>query len=64
MLYEGYKVNGYDASYEKTNFDVRYGKNAEKNRVLEITDINSGVTFIVETPESRSHKISHPRRKK
>ena len=48
MIVGGYKLNGYNATYERTNFDVRYGKNAEEKCVLEVTDINSGITFIFE----------------
>lgn len=48
MFYDGYRLNGYNATYDKTRFDIRIGRNGEKNRVLEITDINSGMTFIVE----------------
>lgn len=51
MIVRGYKLKGYDATYERTNFDIRHGFNAEKNRVLEVTDIDSGMTFIFETEE-------------
>ena len=48
MIVGGYKLNGYNATYEKTSFDVRKGLNADKNCVLEVTDINSGMTYIFE----------------
>ena len=48
MIVGGYKLNSYNATYEKTSFDVRKGTNADNNSVLEITDINSGITFIFE----------------
>ena len=48
MIVGGYKLRGYDASYDKAVFDVREGRNASGNRVLEVTDIDSGITFIVE----------------
>lgn len=48
MIVRGYKLNGYNATYERTNFEVNEGYNASKNRVLEVTDINSGVTFFIE----------------
>lgn len=51
MRIQGYKLNGYNATYERAQFDIRPGYNAEKNRVLEITDIDSGITFIFETEE-------------
>lgn len=51
MRVVGYRLNGYNATYERTNFDIRHGYNGEKNRVLEVTDIESGITFIFETEE-------------
>jgi hypothetical protein len=51
MRVAGYKLNGYNATYEHTEFDIKHGYNSEKNRVLEVTDIDSGVTFIFETEE-------------
>ena len=44
MKCEGYKISGYDATYKKTTFNV-----CEKGeRVLEITDVDSGITFLVD----------------
>ena len=44
MLCRGYKLSGYDATYRKTTFNV-----VERNKnVLEITDTQSGVTFILD----------------
>ena len=51
MRIEGYRINGYNATYEQTYFDVREGKNAKKNRVLEVEDLNSGITFVFEDKE-------------
>ena len=51
MRVAGYKLNAYNATYERTDFDIRHGYNAEKNRVLEVTDIESDITFIFETEE-------------
>jgi len=48
MLVEGYKLNGYNATYEKVLLDVKSGYNLEKNCVLEVTDTDSGITFIFE----------------
>ena len=48
MIVRGYKLNGYNATYEKVCFDIREGFNSEKNRVLEVMDINSGITYIFE----------------
>ena len=60
MRIEGYKLNGYNATYEKTYFDVKHGKSAAKNRVLEVTDINSGITFMFELQDD----IGYVRRRK
>ena len=44
MKLEGYKISGYDATYRKALFNV-----CERgNRVLEITDVESGTTFVVD----------------
>ena len=44
MRAEGYKISGYDATYRKALFNV-----CERgNRVLEITDLDSGTTFLVD----------------
>ena len=51
MICEGYRLNGYNATYENAYFDVRLGSNSEKNRVLEVTDMDSGITFIFEADE-------------
>ena len=51
MRVTGYKLRGYDATYDKTLFDIQ-SKEDDKSRVLEITDINSGVTFIIPMDKS------------
>ena len=44
MIIEGYKLNGYDAVYKKATFSV-----VERDgRVLEVTDTDSGTTFILD----------------
>ena len=43
MLIEGYRLKGYDATYEPALFDVRQSKNG----VLIVEDINSGTEFIL-----------------
>ena len=44
MKLEGYKISGYDATYRKALFNV-----CERgNRVLEITDVENGTTFVVD----------------
>lgn len=44
MKVKGYKFSGYDATYRKTLFDVR----ERGERVLEITDLDSGTTFLID----------------
>lgn len=56
MIVGGYKLNGYNATYERTSFDVRQGLNAEENCILEVTEINSGITYILEYEPRRYHK--------
>lgn len=60
MRVEGYRLNGYNATYEKTLFEVRGGYNGTKGRVLEVTDIDSGMTFVFETEED----VFRPKRPK
>ena len=54
MLCTGYKLNGYNATYRKATFEVK-----EKNRVLEITEPDSGITFIVDMNEEKPKKNRH-----
>lgn len=44
MKIEGYKLSGYDATYRKAVFNVV----ERKNRVLEVTDAESGQVFILD----------------
>ena len=44
MRYRGYKLNGYNATYDKAIFDVR----EQQNGVLEVTDIDGGITFLID----------------
>ena len=46
MRFEGYKISGYDATYRKALFNVV--EKGNKNRVLEITDLESGTTFLID----------------
>jgi len=43
MKFEGYTTSGYDLTYKKSVFNV-----IERNGVLEITDVESGTTFVIE----------------
>ena len=56
MKVAGYRLNGYNATYEEVLFDVRDGINAEKNCVLDVTEIMSGVTYIFEYEPKMTHK--------
>ena len=53
MRVSGSKLRGYDAVYEKCLFDVdvRGGIPETAGRVLTVTDINSGMTFVFETDD-------------
>lgn len=44
MKCKGYRLNGYDATYTKTTFNIV----EQENRVLEITDLEGGIAFVVE----------------
>lgn len=63
MKASGYKLNGYDATYEKALFDVRNKSNGH-NHILEITELNSGITFLVETENNIGGPIGHSCRNK
>jgi len=54
MKCKGYRLNGYDATYTKTTFNIA----EQENRVLEITDLEGGTTFLVdlETCETKQEK--------
>lgn len=56
MVAEGYKVNGYDATYEKTTFNVRTRYEDKKMAIMEVTEINSGITFIYEVIKEYKHE--------
>ena len=45
MRVEGYRLNSYDATYEKALFDVIKHKHSGEC-VLEVTELLSGITFI------------------
>lgn len=45
MRVEGYRLNSYDATYEKALFDVTEHRH-EDQCVLEVTELLSGITFI------------------
>lgn len=44
MICKGYKISGYDATYRKATFKIVECS----ERVLEITDIDGGTTFVLD----------------
>ena len=58
MLCRGYKLNGYDVTYKKATFSIV----EKQDGVLEITDTESGMTFILDledlqdAPERRTRR--------
>ena len=48
MIAEGYRLNGYNAKYEKTTYHVRIRYEDDKVVIHEVTEANSGITFIYE----------------
>ena len=60
MRIQGYKLNGYNATYEKTDLDVWVGYNGNKNCVLEVTDSQSGITYSFEINEVLKKRIKTP----
>lgn len=62
MRVAGYKLNAYNATYERAYFTVLEGRNASGNRVLEITEDNSGITFVLEFEGKKKRK--DPRKKR
>lgn len=56
IVTEGYKLNGYDATYEKATFSecTRY---EDKHKIIrEVTELNSGITFIYEVKKEYKHE--------
>lgn len=50
--YEGYRLMSYDATYEKTLFDV-IEREIDGSRTIEIEDVKSGMRFIVTIKEGK-----------
>ena len=55
MIAEGYRLNGYDAKYEKTTYHVRIRYEDDKVVIHEVTEANSGITFIYEERREKKH---------
>lgn len=64
MRIAGYKLNGYNATYEKCVLDIKPGINADNKRVLEVTDILSGITYLFETDIIKEENVGQKRRKR
>lgn len=61
MITEGYKLNSYDAVYEKTTFLVRTRHESKRKIIKEVTELNSGITFIYEVKKSERNRKKHNR---
>lgn len=63
MKVEGYKINSYNATYEKVLLDViTVNKNPEEDPVIEVSDVNTGMGFIFEYRQDSKHGIKRQRR--
>lgn len=58
---EGYKLNSYNATYEKATFSVCTRYEDKRKIIREVTELNSGITFIYE--EKKGYK-KHERKSK
>lgn len=56
IITEGYRLNGYDALYEKTTFLVRERYKSRRSTIWEVTEVNSGITFIYEVKKEYKHE--------
>ena len=61
MIAEGYRLNGYDAKYEKTTYHVRVRYEDEDVVIHEVTEVNSGITFIYEVKKNERNRKKHNR---
>lgn len=61
IVTEGYKLNGYDATYEKTTFSVRKRYEDRHKVINEVTELNSGITFIYEVKKNERNRKKHNR---
>lgn len=54
---EGYKLNGYDATYDKALYNIHKRYEDADVCILEIMEIHSGITFIIELEkENKEHE--------
>lgn len=56
MITEGYRLNGYNATYEKTTFLVHTRHEDKRKVIREVTELNSGITFIYEVKKEYKHE--------
>lgn len=53
---EGFKLNSYDATYDRAVFEV-----VETEETLEITEVNSGMIFLIRKNKNRNRSRSRSR---
>lgn len=58
---EGYKLNGYDATYEKATFSECTRYEDKRKIIREVTELNSGITFIYEVKKNERDRKKHNR---
>lgn len=58
---EGYKLNGYDATYERATFSIVTRYEDEHKLICEVTELNSGITFIYEVKKNERDRKKHNR---
>lgn len=61
IITEGYKLNNYDATYEKTTFLIRTRHESNKTVIREVTELNSGITFIYEEKKNERNRKKYNR---
>lgn len=58
---EGYKLNSYNATYEKATFSVCTRYEDKRKIIREVTELNSGITFIYEVKKNERNRKKHNR---
>lgn len=61
IVTEGYKLNSYDATYEKATFSERTRYEDKHKIIREVTELNSGITFIYEVKKNERNRKKHNR---
>lgn len=57
MKIEGYRLNKYNATYERTLLDVDVHKTQDAAIAIKIEDINTGIEFIFEFEKEKENRI-------